>query len=162
MNYVLGGGSFSSVLTDEIRVKRGLAYSVYSYMASMDHAALLRGGAGTQNARVGETIDLVKKVFADFKENGLDADKVADAKTYITGSFPLRFTNSSRIAGQLGSMQYFGFPIDYFETRNGLIEAVTLEDVNALAKDLLDPDALTFVVVGKPENVKATLPTPGG
>ncbi|HAJ19502.1 MAG TPA: peptidase M16, partial [Rhodospirillaceae bacterium] len=48
MNYVLGGGSFSSVLTDEIRVKRGLAYSVYSYMASMDHAALLRGGAGTQ------------------------------------------------------------------------------------------------------------------
>ncbi len=162
MNYVLGGGTFSSVLTDEIRVKRGLAYSVYSYMASMDHAALLRGGAGTQNARVGETIDLVKRVFADFKENGLDAEKVADAKTYITGSFPLRFTSSSRIAGQLESMQYFGFPIDYFETRNSLIEAVTLEDVNALAQDLLDPDALTFVVVGKPENVAATLPTPGG
>ncbi len=59
-------------------------------------------------------------------------------------------------------MQYFGFPIDYFETRNSLIEAVTLEDVNALAQDLLDPDALTFVVVGKPQDVAATLPTPGG
>ncbi|MDF1750302.1 MAG: pitrilysin family protein [Alphaproteobacteria bacterium] len=161
MNYVLGGGSFSSVLTDEIRVKRGLAYSVYSYLQPMDHAALLRGGAGTQNARVGETIDLVK-VFSDFKKNGLNADMVADAKTYITGSFPLRFTNSSRIASQLESMQYYGFSIDYFETRNSLIEAVTLDDVNALAKDLLDPDALTFVVVGKPKDVEATLPTPGG
>ncbi len=160
MNHILGGGSFSSVLTEEIRVKRGLAYSVYSYLHPADHSALLRGGAGTQNSRVAETLGLVREVITDFRDNGLDETRFTDAKTYITGSFPLRFTSSSRIAGQLAAMQYNGFPINYFETRNDLVEAVTLEQVNALAADLLDPEALTFVVVGRPEGVEPTLELP--
>lgn len=162
LNHILGGGSFGDRLTEEVRVKRGLAYSVYSFQHPMDKAALLRGGAGTQNARVGETVDVIRDVFADIRSNGLPDDRIADAKTYLTGSYPLRFTNSSRIAGQLTSMQYHGFPIDYIETRNGLIEAVSAEEVNALAATLLDPDGLLFVVVGRPSGVDATLPTPEG
>lgn len=162
LNYVLGGGSFSSVLTEEIRVKRGLAYSVYSFQHPMEHAALLRGGAGTQNARAAETVALIREVIADLKQNGVPEERVADAKTYLTGSFPLRFTNSSRIAGQLASMQVHDFPIDYLETRNDRIEVVTKEDVDALAADLLAPDGLTIVVVGKPEGVTSTLPAAGG
>lgn len=162
LNNVLGGGSFGDRLTEEVRVKRGLAYSVYSFQHAMDKAALLRGGAGTQNARVGETVEVIREVFADIQANGLPEERIADAKTYLTGSYPLRFTNSSRIAGQLTSMQYHGFPIDYIDTRNEIIEAVTAEEVNALAATLLDPDGLLFVVVGRPSGIDATLPTPEG
>ena len=162
LNQVLGGGSFGDLLTEEVRVKRGLAYSVYSFQHPMDFAALWRGGAGTQNARVSETLSVIRDVLADVREKGVSADRIADAKTFITGSYPLRFTNSSRIASQLVSMQYYDFPRTYFETRNELIDAVGAEDVNALAAELLDPDALTFVIVGRPENVEATLPVPEG
>lgn len=161
LNYVLGGGSFSSVLTEEIRIKRGLAYSVYSFQHPMDHANLLRGGSGTDNASVAEAIDLIRQVVSDFQAKGLPPVRIEDAKTYLTGSFPLRFTSSSRIASQLASMQYYDFPITYFETRNSLIEAVTVEDVNKLAADMLKPDQLLFVVVGKPEGLAATLSVPG-
>ncbi len=153
LNHVLGGGSFNSVLTDEIRVKRGLAYSVYSFLHPMDHAALLRGGAATQNAQAGETVDLVRSVLKEIRDNGVPADKVEDAKTYLTGSFPLRFTNSSQIASQLDAMQYHDFPIDYFRTRNAQVEAVTQEAVDALADELLDPQGLLFVVVGRPKGL---------
>ena len=160
LNHVLGGGSFSSLLTREIRVNRGLAYSVYSYQNPMDKAGLLMGGAATQNSRVAETVDLVRQVFADLQQNGLTAEQVGDAKTYLTGAYPLRFTNTSNIAGQLAAMRYYDFPIDYFQTRNALVEKVTLEQVNALAAELLDPDALTIVVAGKPEGIEPTLTLP--
>jgi len=157
LNYVLGGGSFRSILTQEIRVERGLAYSVYSFQHPMEHAALLRGGAGTQNERAGETVDLMREVLARLRDEGLRSEDIADAKTYLTGSYALRFTNSSSIASQLASMQFLNFPIDYIEIRNSLVEAVSEEDVNALAMEMLDPDSLTFVLVGRPEGVEATL-----
>jgi zinc protease len=162
LNQVLGGGSFNNRLTEEVRIKRGLAYSVYSFQHAMDKAALLRGGAGTQNARVSETLDVIRAVFAELKENGIPEDRIADAKTFLTGSYPLRFTSSSSIAGQLAAMRYHGFGIDYIDTRNDILEAVTAEQVNALAAELLDPEGLLFVVVGRPEGVEATLPMPEG
>ncbi|MEQ8443078.1 MAG: pitrilysin family protein [Alphaproteobacteria bacterium] len=157
MNYVLGGGSFRSILTQEIRVQRGLVYSVYSFQHPMEHAALLRGGAGTQNARAGETVALVREVIARLRDEGLDSTDIADAKTYLTGSYALRFTNSSSIASQLASMQYLDFPIDYFQTRNERIEQVTEAEVNALAAEMLAPDQLTFVLVGRPDGVTPTI-----
>lgn len=160
LNEVLGGGSFGSVLTQEIRVKRGLAYSVYSFQNPMDKAGLLQGGAATQNSRVAETVDLLKQVFSNMQKNGLKPEDVADAQTYLTGAYPLRFTNTSRIASQLMAMRYFDFPIDYFQTRNSFVEAVTLEQVNALAAALLDPKALTIIVAGKPQGIEPTLVLP--
>jgi zinc protease len=162
LNHVLGGGSFESTLTQEIRVKRGLAYSVYSFLHPLEKAALLRGGLATRNDRVAESIDLVRQVVADFQENGLAAEKIADAKTYLTGSYPLRFTNTSAIADQLVAMQRYDFGIDYIDRRNSYVEAVTVEQVNRLAAELLTPEALTLVVVGQPAGVTATLPTPDG
>lgn len=160
LNHVLGGGSFSSELVKEVRVQRGLAYSVYSFLHPMIHAALLRGGAGTQNARVGETVDVIRDVVRRLKEEGLTSEAIADAKTYLTGSYPLRFTSSSRIADQLVAMQYYNFGIDYIDKRNSYIEAVTDEQVNGLASRLLDPDGLLFVIVGRPEGIVSTLPVP--
>lgn len=156
MNYVLGGGGFTSRLYNTIREKRGLAYSVYSYLHPMDHAALILGGAGTANERVADTLGLLRREWARMAETGITENEIRDAKTFLTGSFPLRFTSSGRIAGMLVGIQTDGLGIDYFDRRNGLIEAVTLADVTRMAKTLLRPDRLTVVVVGRPDGVKST------
>ncbi|MEE9300401.1 MAG: pitrilysin family protein [Alphaproteobacteria bacterium] len=153
MNYILGGGGFSSRLTIEIREKRGLAYSVYSYLAPMDHAALYVGGVATQNERAGESIALVRAEFERLYESGVSEEELANAKSYLTGSFPLRFDNSQRIAGMLVSMQVDDLGIDYFDRRNSYIEAVGLDDIERVARRLLKPGDLTFVVVGEPRGL---------
>jgi zinc protease len=156
MNYVLGGGGFTSRLYDEVREKRGLAYSVYSALSPLDHSALIMGGAGTANARVSETLEVIREQWRLLAEKGVTESELADAKTYLTGSFPLRFTSSRRIAGMLVGMQLDNLGIDYFERRNSYIEAVSLDGVNRLARRLLDSDKLLTVVVGEPAKVKTT------
>ena len=156
MNYVLGGGGFTSRLYNEVREKRGLAYSVYSYLNPLDHAALIVGGAGTANARVADTLAVVRDIWRRMAEEGLSAEELADAKTYLTGSFPLRFTSSRSVAGILVAMQLESLGIDYLDRRNGFIEAVTLADARRVARRFLDPDRLTIVVVGEPDGLAAT------
>lgn len=153
MNYVLGGGGFSSRLYSEVREKRGLAYSVYSYLTPYDYAALILGGSGTANARVTETLDVLRSEWKRLADNGVSEEELADAKTYLTGSYPLRFTASGRIAGMLTGIQLDNLGMDYFDKRNTYIDAVTLEDVNRVARQWLDPDDLTIVIVGEPENL---------
>ncbi|MEQ8194665.1 MAG: pitrilysin family protein [Rhodospirillales bacterium] len=153
LNHILGGGGFTSRLYSEVREKRGLAYSVGTGLVPMENAALLWGTAGTANARAGETLKLIRAEWQRMAREGVKADELNDAKTYLTGSFPLRFTSSGRIAGMLVSMQLYGRGIDYFEKRNELIEAVTLEKINKLAKRLLTPEKLSIVVVGDPEKI---------
>ncbi len=155
MNYVLGGGGFSSWLTEEVREKRGLAYSVYSYLVPMDRAGLISGGVATQNARAAESVRLIKEQFARMAENGLSEKELADAKTYLTGSFALQMDSTSSIAGLLVAVQLDDLGIDYLDKRNGYIESVTQEQVKAVAQRLLDPAKLTFVVVGRPEGLAA-------
>lgn len=154
LNRVLGGGGFTSRLYSEVREKRGLAYSVSASLYPLDHAALILGGAGTANARVGETLDVIRQEWRRMANKGMSAEELSDAKTYLTGSFALRFTSSGRIASMLVGMQLDDLGMDYFERRNGFVEAVTLDKVNRLAKRLLDAEALTMVVVGEPEGVK--------
>jgi zinc protease len=156
LNHILGGGSFTSRLYDQVREKRGLAYSVHTSLAPLDHAAMIVGGAGTANERAAETLVVIRDQWRRVAEDGVTADELADTKTYLTGSFPLRFTSSGRIARILVAMQVHELGIDYLDRRNGLIEAVTLDDVNRLAATLLDPDALTFVVAGQPDGIAAT------
>ena len=155
MNYVLGGGGFSSWLTEEVREKRGLAYSVYSYLVPMDRAGLISGGVATQNARTAESVRLIKEQFARMAENGLSEKELADAKTYLTGSFALQMDSTSSIAGLLVAVQLDDLGIDYLDKRNGYIESVTQEQVKAVAQRLLDPAKLTFVVGGQPEGLAA-------
>ena len=162
VNYILGGGGMSSRLYSEIREKRGLAYSVYSYLSPLDHAALIGGGVATQNARVSESIEVLRAEWKRMADEGPSAQDLADAKTFLTGSFPLRLSGSDRIAGMMLGMQTQGLGIDYLDMRNSYIEAVTLEQAQRVARELFKPDALTVVVVGRPENVTATRQAPDG
>jgi len=162
MNHILGGGGFSSRLMQEVREKRGLAYSVESNLLTLDHAAVVQGAVGTKNASVAEAMALIKQEWKRMREEGPTADELAGAKLFLTGSYALRFGSTIAIANALVGVQLENFPPDYFAKRNGYIDAVTLEDVKRVAKRLLDPDSLTFVIVGEPAGVTATQAAPVG
>jgi zinc protease len=153
-NHLLGGGGFASRLTEEVREKRGLAYSVYSYLYPMDHAPLWVGAVGTANAAVAESIRLVRQEVARMAAGDVQADELADAKTYLTGSFPLRLTSNDQIANMLVSMQVDDLGIDYLERRNDYIEAVTLDDLRRVAARLYHPEDLLVIVVGDPDGLE--------
>ena len=161
VNYILGGGGFSSRLYEEIREKRGLAYSVYSYLGPLNHAGLLGGGVGTQNSRVGESIALIRQEWARMAADGPSEAELEAAKTFLTGSYPLRQSSSGRIANMLLGIQMEDLGIDYINRRNDLIEAVTIEDAKRVAKRVYDEALLTFVVVGQPDGVSPTREAPG-
>ena len=154
MNDILGGSGFGSRLTDEIREKRGLSYSVYTDLYPLYHGAAMYGGAATRNDRAAETISLIKSELKRFATEGPTAAELQDAKTYLTGSYALRFDTSTKIADQLLGIQEQNLGIDYVDKRNSLIEAVTLEDIKRVARRLIDADALIITVVGKPEGLK--------
>ncbi len=153
MNRILGGGGFSSRLMEEVREKRGLAYSVYSYLSPFEHAALYMGGVGTANARVAESLKIIRAEWQRMAEKGVTEEELASAKTYINGSFPLRLDSNRRIARLLVSVQISRLGIDYIGRRAKLIDAVTVADIRRVAKRLLNPGKLTVVVVGKPEGL---------
>lgn len=153
MNHILGGGTFTSRLYDEVREKRGLAYSVGSSLYPLDHTGLIIGSAGTENARVKETIDIIRAEWRKLAAGELSVAELNDAKTYITGSFPLGFSSTDKIAGVLVAMQQNNLGIDYLDKRNAYIETVTLQDVQRVAATYLNADVLDVIVVGKPEGL---------
>jgi zinc protease len=153
-NHILGGGGFTSRLTAEVREKRGLAYSVYSYLYPLEFAPLWLGGLGTANAAVGQAIHVTRQQIAEMAAGKIEQAQLDDAKTYLTGSFPLRLTSNDSIAGTLVTMQVDRLGIDYLDRRNGYIEAVTLEDVRRVAARLYHPENLLVVVVGEPEGLE--------
>ncbi|MDX9860722.1 MAG: pitrilysin family protein [Rhodospirillales bacterium] len=157
VNHILGGGGFTARLYNEVRDKRGLAYSVYSALVPMDFSSLVIGGAGTRNDRAAETVQVIQDEWRRMAAEGPSAKELDDAKLYLTGSFPLQFSSSDRISGILVAMQLDRLGIDYLDRRNAMIEAVTLEDARRVARDVLDPAGLRFVVVGQPAGIE-----PGG
>jgi zinc protease len=156
MNYVLGAGTFSSRLMDEIREKRGLTYGVYSYLVPFQHTALIMASGSTANANAGKMVELMKAEWQRMRDHGVTQEELDNAKTYLTGSFPLQFTSGNAIADVLLSVQRDNLGIDYLDRRSGLINAVTAEDVQRIAKRLLDPAALLTVIVGQPEGIEPT------
>jgi zinc protease len=156
MNYILGGGTFNSRLYAEVREKRGLAYSIGTYLSPLEHTGLILGSVGTRNSQVKQTIDLIRAEWKRMATGDIGQAELDDAKTYLAGSFALQFRNSDAIAQLLVAIQAESLGIDYIERRNKLIAAVTLDDVKRVAKKLLDPAGLSFVVVGDPEGL------PGG
>ena len=158
LNHLLGGGGFTSRLYSEVREKRGLVYSIGTGLIAYSHTGLIWGAAGTQNARVAETLEVVRQEWARMAKGPVTAEELADAKSYLTGSYALGFSSSDRIADTLVSLQIDRLGIDYIDKRNGYIEAVTADDVNRLARKLLKPDQLTVVVVGQPVGVESSAP----
>ena len=154
MNHILGGGGFSSRLTTEVREKRGLAYSVYSGLEPMQHSGVIMGGVATQNDRVAQSIDIIRAEWRRMRDAGPTEAELNDAKTFLTGSFPLSLDSTGHIAGILVAIQRDKLGIDYIERRKALIEGVTLDDAKRVAHRLLDPDELSFVVVGSPDKLE--------
>ena len=156
LNEVLGGGRFSARLMTELREKRGLTYGVSTFLAPMDYAQAYMGQMATANATVADSIALIRQEWQRLATEGITAEELAATKTYMTGSYPLRFDGNAEIADILVGMQMDGFPIDYPATRNAKVEAVTLDDVKRVAARLLVPEKLHFVVAGQPEGVVST------
>ena len=155
LNEVLGGGRFGARLMTEVREKRGLTYGISTFLAPMDQAELMMGQVNSANEKVAAVIDVVRAEWLKIAQ-GITADELAKAKTYLTGSYPLRFDGNGPIADILVGMQMDGLPIDYIKTRNAQVEAVTLDDVARVAARLIQPDQLHFVVVGQPVGVVST------
>jgi zinc protease len=156
---ILAGG-FGSRLTEEIREKRGLTYGVAAYPLPLDKAGVIVGSVSTVNGRVAESIRLIRDIWRRFGEEGPTIEEIQNAKDYINGSFSLRFTNSKTIVGVLNALQRFDLGKNYIEERANLIAKVTLEDLKRVAKRIFKAESLTFVIVGNPVNIKATMPLP--
>ncbi len=154
LNTIIGGGNFESRLMTELREKRGLTYGVGSYLSSRAYADLYLGQFATANDRVKEAVEVVQDLWQDIAENGVTEEELSRAKTYLTGAYPLRFDGNARIANILVGMQYDSLSPDYVKNRNSYIEAVTLEDTKRVAKRLIQPDALRFMIVGMPEGLE--------
>lgn len=157
VDHLLGGGGLTSALYEEVREKRGLTYSVSTSLYPLDYAGLIIGSAATANERAAETVQVVRTQWRQMAEGAITAERLDDAKTFLTGSFPLRLTSSAQVADILVGMQLENLGIDYLERRNALIEAVTLADANRVVREMLDPASLTFVIAGQPEGIAESI-----
>jgi len=153
LNHILGGGGFESRLMQELREKRGLTYGVYSYLLDKDGAQIWAGSVSSANDRVAQAIDVIRAEWERIRNDGVTEAELMDAKTYLTGAYPLRFDGNGPIANIAVQMQMEGLPTDYIANRNDMVNAVTIEDINRVARELLDPSKLTFMVVGQPDGL---------
>jgi zinc protease len=156
MNQVLGAGGFESRLMEEVREKRGLTYGIRTYLVPKFHSEMVLGSVASANSTIAEAIEVTRNEWARMANEGMTAEELETAKTFLTGEYPLRFDGNSEIAKIMVGMQMIGLSPDYVVNRNDYINAVTLEDVNRVAAELLQPDDLHFVVVGKPEGLEST------
>lgn len=150
LNHLLGGGGLTSRLSDEIREKRGLAYYAYSYLQILDHAALFTGGFGTRNTQASEAMKVLMDTLRQVQAGTISEDEINDAKSYITGAFPLALASGDKLADMLQVMQRFSLGKDYLQNRNAHIEAVTKEDIIRVAQRLIKPERLVIIGVGDP------------
>jgi zinc protease len=149
-NYILGGGSFSARLMDEVRDKRGLTYGIYTQINDFRAASIVIGQVQSEKSKILTAIDVTKSEMARFAKDGATAKELTDAKTFLTGSFPLTLDSNAKIARTLNAYQRAGLAADYVEKRNAMIQAVTLAKVNEMAKKYYDPSRLVVVIAGTP------------
>jgi len=158
MNYILGGGGFSSRLMESIRNQRGLAYSVYSAFEPEKYAGSFQVSMQTKNESAGEAIRVAVEEIYKIREQGATEEELKAAKDYLIGSFPLRLDTNRKVAVFLSQVEFFSLGLDYPEYYPVIIRAVTREDVLRVAKRYLQPEKLIVVVVA--DQTKAALKTP--
>jgi len=154
LNTILGGQGIESRLTAEVREKRGLTYGISTVLISKDRANVMLGQVASANDRIGAAIEVIRDEWRKLARDGVTAEELQAAQTYLTGAYPLRFDGNSQIARILVGMQRQGLGLDYIKTRNAKINAVTLPEINRVAAQLLKPEALNFVVAGQPIGLK--------
>jgi len=147
-NYVLGGGGFASRLNDEVRQKRGLAYSVYSYFAPLSREGVFQIGLQTRGDQVQAALDVVMGTLKAFLEHGPGEEELAAAKNNIIGGFPMRIDSNRKIVEYLALIGFYRLPLSYLEDFVRNVEQVTVADVRAAFAKHLHPDRLATVVVG--------------
>lgn len=155
LNEILGGRGVESRLFREVREKRGLTYGVSTFLVPKDYAEMYLGSVASANDRIAQAIDVIRDEWVLMASEGITQEELDAAKTYLTGAYPLRFDGNAEIAGILVGMQSVDLTPDYVANRNDFVNAVTLDDVNRVAAELLDPEGLHFVVVGEPVGLDA-------
>lgn len=160
LNQIVGGGGFASTLMEEVREKRGLAYSVYTFIQPFHHASIFSGGVATKAEAIGQSLDVIKSEFKRIADNGPTQDQFDNAKSYLIGSYALRFDTNAKIASQLLALYEEGFGPEYVDERNKLIQAITMDDAKRVSKRLFgNPDLIVTMVGPKPDpNKKVALP----
>lgn len=154
LNKILGEGAFDSRLWDEVREKRGLVYGISTAISWLAHTNYIMGITATRNENVSQVVEIIKKEWTKVRDYGVTAEEVEFIKNKAIGSYPLAFGSTYQIVRLLQTYQLDKLGPDFINERNGKLAAVTLEDVNRVAKKLLIPEKLTFIIVGKPEGYK--------
>jgi zinc protease len=152
LNYILGGGGFSSRLTDDIREAKGLTYGIGTELWVQQHLWRWSGSSSTMNDKADEVMRLVKEHIAKLGQEGPTEKELEDAKAYLTGAFPLNFDSNRKIAKNLMAFRQDDLGVGYVAQRNDLINAVTMEDVKRVAATYMKPENFTFVLVGQPKH----------
>src|SRR4029434_9780723 len=153
MNYILGGGGFSSRTLDSIRNERGLAYSVYSYFSAEKGHGTFELVMRTKNETALEAIRIAKAEIRRMREELVTEEELSDAKDYLIGSFPLRFDTNRKVANFLAQVEYFQLGLDYPERYADFIKQVTREDVQHVAQKYLRPETLITVIVANQKKI---------
>ena len=150
-NYILGGGGFVSRLMNEVREKRGMAYSVYSYFMPMQQPGAFQIGLQTKKEQADESLQLVRQTLRTFVDGGVTAKELRAAKQNIVGGFPLRIDSNKKILEYLSVIGFYDLPLTYLDDFTGKVEKVTARQIHDAFKRRIDPDALATVIVGAPE-----------
>lgn len=150
-NYIFGGGGFVSRLTQEVREKRGLSYSVFSAFQPLAQPGPFMIGLQTQNARAPEALKVVEETLARFLKEGPTEHELKAAKQNLVGGFALRVDTNRKLLDNLAQINYYDMPLDYLQTWTSKIEAVTLADVKRAMNRMIQPERLSVVVVAGPE-----------
>jgi zinc protease len=147
-NYVLGGGGFVSRLTDEIRTKRGLSYSVYSYFYPLREPGPFIIGLQTANSQTKQALTVARRVLTDFTEHGPTEAELIAAKKNLTGGFPLRIDSSRKIAEYLTVIGFYQLPLTYLDDFIPRVEAVTAEQIRDAFRRRIHLQHMVTVIVG--------------
>ena len=150
-NYILGGGGFVSRLMNEIREKRGMAYSVYSYFVPMQQPGAFQIGLQTKKEQADEALQVVRATLREFIDKGATKKELRAAKDNIIGGFPLRLDSNKKIVEHLSVIGFYGLPLTYLDDFVGNIDKVTVAQIRDAFKRRVNPDALATVIVGAPE-----------
>ncbi len=153
-NHILGGSGLVSLLMEEVREKRGLSYSVYSYFLPMSRRGPFLMGLQTKNDQADQARDVLMDTLRRFREDGPTADELAAAIKNITGGFPLRIAGNSKIVQYLAVIGFYGLPLDHLDRFNERVSAVTAEQIRNAFSRRIDPERLATVIVGpRPDEV---------
>lgn len=150
-NYILGGGGFVSRLMNEVREKRGLAYSVYSYFIPMQQPGAFQIGLQTKKEQADEALQLTRSTLREFIAKGPTEKELQAAKQNIIGGFPMRIDSNRKILEYLSMIGFYDLPLTYLDDFTGKVEKVTVAQIRDAFKRHVNPDAMATVIVGAPE-----------